>query len=225
LDPLSMEFADGSLDATLKMEPGMGDVPFALNANLRAINTSKLFYGLENLGQSTLTSKNIAGQFSGKINIRGRLNNQSDIVKNSLNGKASFKLTGGQLIDFGPFKSIQKFAFKKRDLSHIYFSPLSNVLSINNGKVTIPPMDIKSSAINLSIQGIYAFGPGTDLGIVLPLRDPKKNEKRAARGLKPKKNKGIVLHLRARDDKDGKVKIVWDPLKKAPKEDAAADDD
>ncbi|HTN37572.1 MAG TPA: AsmA-like C-terminal region-containing protein [Arachidicoccus sp.] len=224
LDPLSMNFADGSLEATLKMEPGSQDVPFNLNANLAGINTSKLFYGLENLGQSTLTSKNIAGQFSGKINIGGRLNNQSDIVKNSLNGKASFKLTGGQLINFAPFKSIQKFVFKKRDLSHIAFAPVSNVLTIKNGKVNIPQMDIASSVINLSIQGIYAFGPGTDLGIVVPLRNPKKKAERAAKGLKPRKNKGIVLHLRAVDGKDGKVKIVWDPLRKGPDEDTAEDE-
>ena len=77
-------------------------------------------------------------------------------------------------------------------------------------------MTINSTAINLSLSGTYAFGPGTDIGIVVPLRNPQKTADRAARGLKPKKNKGIVLYLRARDDKNGEVKIVWDPLHKGP---------
>lgn len=216
LSPLTMQFADGSLEASVMMDPDSIAVPFSLNANLSGINTSKLFYGLDNLGQKTLTSKNIAGDFSGKINIKGKLNSQSDIVKESLSGVVSFKLKNGELINFGPFETIQKFVFRKRNLSHIYFEPVSNVLTIDKGKVHIPEMNIHSTAINLSLSGIYAFGPGTDIGIVVPLRNPQKVADRKARGLKPRKNKGIVLYLRARDDKNGEVKIVWDPLHKGP---------
>jgi hypothetical protein len=32
-------------------------------------------------------------------------------------------------------------------------------------------------------------------------------------GLKPKKNKGLTVYLRAMDGRDGKVHISWDPLK------------
>ena len=144
------------------------------------------------------------------------MNSQSDIVKESLSGVVSFKLKNGELINFGPFETIQKFVFRKRNLSHIYFEPVSNVLTIDKGKVHIPEMNIHSTAINLSLSGIYAFGPGTDIGIVVPLRNPQKVADRKARGLKPRKNKGIVLYLRARDDKNGEVKIVWDPLHKGP---------
>ena len=216
LSPLSMQFADGSLDAAVSMEPDSMEVPFKLSANLSGINTAKLFYGLDNLGQTTLTSKNIAGEFSGKINISGKLNNQSDIVKQSLSGVVSFKLKNGELINFSPFETIQKFVFKRRNLDHIYFEPVSNTLTIKNGKVNIPEMSIQSTAINLSMNGTYAFGRGTDIGIVVPLRNPQKVAERRAKGLKPRKNKGIVLYLRARDDKNGEVKIVWDPLHKGP---------
>lgn len=224
LSPLTMEFADGALEASVMMDPDSVAVPFSLKANLSGINTSKLFYGLENLGQKTLTSENIAGDFSGKISIKGKLNNQSDIVKKSLSGVVSFRLKNGELINFGPFENIQKFVFRKRNLSHIYFEPVSNVLTIDQGKVHIPEMSIHSTAINLSLNGTYAFGPGTDIGIVVPLRNPQKVAERKARGLKPKKNKGIVLYLRARDDKDGDVKIVWDPFHKGPKSEDAEDE-
>lgn len=218
VDPLKMQFADGSLETVLKIVPGEQEVPFSINAKLSNINTSKLLYGLGNLGQNTITSKNIAGEFNGQVDIKGKFNSRSKLIKPSLNGTASFQLTDGELINFKPFLSIQKFVFKKRDLSHISFGTIKNNLTIRQGKVTIPPMDIHSSAINLSLQGIYAFGPGTNIGLVIPLRNPKKKERRAKRGLPPKKNKGIVLHLRAVDDGDGNVKIEWDPLQKAPSE-------
>ena len=137
-------------------------------------------------------------------------------MKRSLSGVVSFTLKNGELIDFGPIKTIQKFVFKRRNLDHIYFEPVSNTLTIKNGKVNIPEMSIQSTAINLSLNGTYAFESGTDIGIVVPLRNPQKVAERRAKGLKPRKNKGIVLYLRARDDKNGDVKIVWDPLHKGP---------
>ena len=219
LSPLTMQFADGSLEAALKMDPDLNEVGFELDTRLQDINTSKLFYNLENFGQSTLSYKNISGDFNGRINIKGKLNDQSDIVKKSLSGKVQFSLKKGELINFAPFETIQKFVFKNRNLSHIYFEPVTKSLSIAAGKVDIPHMDIKSTAINLSLMGTYAFGPGTDIGIEVPLRNPEKTAQRAAKGLPPRKGKGIVLYLRARDDKDGNVKIVWDPLHKGPSED------
>lgn len=218
VNPLKMQFADGSLNMVFKIVPGDEQVPFSVKADLSNINTSKLFYGLGNLGQNTITSKNIAGEFDGRVDIKGKFNSRSQLLKPSLNGTASFQLTDGELINFKPFKSIQKFVFKKRNLSHISFGTIKNDLTINQGKVKIPPMDIHSSAINMSLQGIYSFGSGTDIGLTIPLRNPKKVQRREKRGLPPKKNKGIVLHLRAVDDGEGGVKIVWDPLQKAPSE-------
>lgn len=72
-------------------------------------------------------------------------------------------------------------------------------------------MYIESSALNMHVEGIYALGnTGTDLNIDMPLRNPKKDELVENDEIRHERNmKGIVLHLKAVDDEDGKLKIKW----------------
>ena len=69
-------------------------------------------------------------------------------------------------------------------------------------------MEIRSSVLNIFLSGVYSFGKGTDIGLKMPLRNPRKDEliidmdQKRARSLK-----GIVLNLHATDGDDGQVKI------------------
>lgn len=99
-------------------------------------------------------------------------------------------------------------------MEHVTFQTLSNDLTIGDGKIKIPSMDIASSAISITVQGVYAFGEGTDISLKIPLRNPQKDKDRRAMGLKPKKNRGVIVYLRAKDGADGKVHIGWDPNQK-----------
>lgn len=69
-------------------------------------------------------------------------------------------------------------------------------------------MEIRSSVLNIFLSGVYSFGKGTDIGLKIPLRNPRKDElitdmdQKRARSLK-----GIFLNLHATDGDDGQVKI------------------
>ena len=213
--------ADGSVNQNRKQNP------FQLKAIIEKVQVNKLFNAFEDFGQTTIIDSNIKGGFSANIALKGNLGEDVSFVKNSFNGTISFNLKDGELNNFPPLISISKFVFKNRNLDSITFSNLSNELTLKNGKITIPKMDIESSAIRMIVQGIYAFDAGTDLELTIPLRNPEKDKLREKRGLKPKKNKGIILYLRAKDGKDGKVHIGWDPLKtlENDKDDAIFEDD
>ncbi|MGF7231708.1 AsmA-like C-terminal region-containing protein [Arachidicoccus sp.] len=211
-----VQFAGGSIAAAGSFSPDSDVILFSLKANVEDVEVGRLFNDFGNFGQNTITSKNIKGQFSSKIVMNGQLNGDASLVKNSLIGKVNFELDNGQLLNFAPLKSIQKFIFKNRNFDRISFKTIKNDLSFSEGKIKIPPMDIASNAIIMNVQGVYAVGKGTDIGIAIPLRNPERTLERKEKGLAPKKSKGVVVHLRARDANDGTVKIVWDPLKKAP---------
>jgi hypothetical protein len=85
---------------------------------------------------------------------------------------------------------------------------LNGKFDVRGQKITINPMQINSSLLNMDIAGVYSMSTGTNITLDVPLRNPKKdaeitdkNEKRARR------MKGIVLHLLATDGEDGKIKI------------------
>lgn len=222
---VQLAHAGGVLAANARLNTAGSTIPFDMQAKVSNMKIDKLFYSFDNFGQNTLQHKNLQGAFSADINIRGALKQSGEIVKNSMNGSIAFVLNNGELNSFPPLESIKKFAFKKRNLSHITFNTLKNNLSISNGKITINPMSIESSALTINVAGVYAFDRGTDISMAIPLRNPQKDRDLIAQGKKPKKDKGIIIYLRAMDGDDGKVNIVWDPLKKGVKDSSGQDPD
>jgi hypothetical protein len=214
LQDISLDHAGGSIFANGNIYQNEKGNPFYIKAKVNNVQVDQLFYAFENFGQETIHSDNIKGSFSANISLNGGLSNTGSVIKNSFDGHVSFHLKNGQLNNFPPFITISKFIFKKRHLDHITFETLSDDLDIKDGKIYIYPMEINSSAIRMKVEGVYALGKGTDISMIIPLRNPQKDKDRIAEGLTPKKNKGIVLYLRARDGDDGKVHISWDPLKK-----------
>lgn len=216
---VSFNHAGGSLAAHITLNPKGNLVPFQLNARVNKVAIDQLFFAFGSFGQETLTHENIKGNFSADINLGGTIRNNKEIIPTSVNGKLSFVFENGTLRNFQPFETIQKYAFKKRNLSHITFNVLKNELDIKHGLVTIPPMSIESSAITIHLNGIYGIDKGTDINMAIPLRNPQKDKELITQGKQPKKDKGIIVHLRAKDAGNGKVNIGWDPLKKGLKND------
>ncbi len=221
---VTLQHAGGALDASANLLTLEKQNPFSIKAKVNNIHVDKLFYAFENFGQQTLKPEHLEGSFSADMDIRGTLHTDGSLVKNSMNGKIAFVLNNGELNNFPPFESIKKFLFKNRNLSHVTFKTMRSDFYINHGKITINDMRIESSALTMNIDGVYAFDRGTDMSIAIPLRNPKKDEERIAKGLKPRKDKGIIIYLRAKDGDDGKVNISWDPLKKGVEDDGSDDD-
>ena len=93
-------------------------------------------------------------------------------------------------------------------MKNIEFYNLGGRFDVKGEKVSIHPMKISSSAINMDVEGVYSFGKGTEIYVDVPLRNPKRDEGITDKAeLAKRRNRGIVLHLKAVDDKDGKVKV------------------
>ncbi len=217
----------GWITANAYLKTAGASTPFQIQGKASNVKIDKLFYAFDNFGQNTLNPSHLKGALSADINVNGVLRETGELVKRSMNGRVAFVLNNGELNNFPPLESIKKFAFKRRNLSHITFNTLKNDLDISNGKITIHPMSIESSALTINVAGIYAFDKGTDISMAIPLRNPQKDRDLIAQGKKPKKDKGIIIYLRAQDGDDGKVNISWDPLKKGVKDStvqAGADD-
>jgi hypothetical protein len=57
-------------------------------------------------------------------------------------------------------------------------------------------------------MGIYSFKRGTNLGMKIPLRDPKNDLQIKDKAKRDEQRyKGVVLNLMVVDGKDGKIKI------------------
>jgi hypothetical protein len=60
------------------------------------------------------------------------------------------------------------------------------------------------------VEGVYSFANNTDLSIQVPLHGQKKNQTTAPENKGVNAKMGMSVFLRAKDDKDGKLKINYD---------------
>jgi hypothetical protein len=183
--------------------------------DLQHINVKKLFYGFDNFGQSSLTSKNLSGIMDAKANITANMSTTGKFVPSTMNGKMYFSLKNARLKNFQPFLNIQEIAFKKRSLDDVQFAELKDTFDIQNGDIYIHRMPVQSSAISMYIEGIYSFTDKTNISIQVPLSNLKNNSDGDFKKIdKAKAEKpGASIYLRAKD-KGGQVKIGLDVFRK-----------
>ena len=221
LNRLMIEQGAGSMElkAALKRSQGGTINPLTLESHLSSVDLPKLFSDFNDFGQQALTAKNLKGKLTADIRLSGALTGKVKVAPNSLKGSIDFSLKQGELIDFGPMEKIHEKVLKKRDLSQIRFAELKNQIDVDSTTITFHRMEIESTAFTLYAEGTYDLKTGPDMSLQVPLSnlakernpdippDSKGNDSKA----------GISLRLRARNGDDGKLKISWDPFKKALK--------
>jgi len=195
-----------ALDGTLLQKPSGSR--YNINALVRNVDVSRFFRSFDSFGLESLQPENLKGYVSVKARLTGTVSNSGAMVPNSMNGNVLFSLRKGALIDFAPVKNIGKYAFPFRDLNTIAIPTLDGEFDIRGEQVQIHPMKISSSLLNMDMEGIYSFGPGTEIFISVPLRDPERDKAITNKEkLAKRRTRGIVVNLVAKDDNDGKVKI------------------
>ncbi len=204
---LSLNQAGGTVQLTGAMQQGNVN-RYTLNADINNVNVSRFFAAFDNFGLDKLKSENLKGYFSSRANVSGYINSNGKLMPKSMSGRVSFNLKKGKLINFEPVVDVGKFAFPFRDMKNIEFYDLKGTFDVKGEKVALHPMKISSSVLNMDVEGVYSFGRGTEMYIDVPLRNPKKDKDITdKKELEKRRNRGIVVHLTAKDDEDGKVKI------------------
>ncbi|MGX5691325.1 AsmA family protein [Arcticibacter tournemirensis] len=183
---------------------------FKINTKIANVNIRDFFYSFNNFGLQTFTHKNLKGFLFSRNTISGSVTDMGKIVPRSLNGTVIFDIRKGALIGFEPIMGVGKFAFPFRDLENITFSNLNGKFDIRGEKVTINPMMVNSSVLNMNVAGVYSLGKGTNIALDVPLRNPKKDaDITDKKEIQERRMKGIVLHILATDGDDGKIKFKW----------------
>ncbi len=120
------------------------------------VDVNKAFYSFNNFGQNFLKAENIAGTLSGTITLMLPADSMLNPVMKSLTAEGKYSLSNGALINFDPVKALSKF-IELSELENIKFDKLDNDFFIRNNYFYVPMMEIKSSAVDLSVNGKHSF--------------------------------------------------------------------
>jgi hypothetical protein len=185
IDPLSFSTADGRLSAQLVMAPaGEGNYRMNCLADVSNINIRKVFTEFENFGQDYVQDRHLNGLANAKVQFRTVVTKSLEIPSDKIESLIDVSIENGELIGFeslqeiaeyirsnkwvAPFVDEDKFAERMKSVK---FSKLENVIEIRNRMITIPLMDIKSSAMDISAKGTHTFDNAINYAIGFNMRD------------------------------------------------------
>ncbi|WP_291530061.1 AsmA-like C-terminal region-containing protein [Bacteroides sp. UBA939] len=214
LENLNMNTCDGKMQGKGSLKQ-ISKKEFLLNCNakLTNINIPKLFYAFNNFGQNALTDKNIKGAANSDVNFTAVLGSNMVLAPNSISTLIDIDIKNGQLNNFVPLESLSKFV-ELSELQNVKFETLENHISIDNSTITIPNMEIKTNALNLSLGGNHRFSGEIDYHIRLMMKEilAKKVKNRKNRedfGEVIDDNTGTHLYLLATGTMEN-PKFKWD---------------
>ena len=190
------------------------------------VKVEDLLTSFNEFGQTALTSKNLKGGLNCDVKFSFASNKKFKISDESIYVDGDVMLLNGELIEYKLLYDIPKEIesnkivalfvnldrFEKR-LHRIKFDTIANHLTIKNKVMTIPRMEIHSSALNISLQGTHSFDNKIDyymnfkLSSVLSKKEAIKDEY----GYLVDDDAGRIMYLHVYT-KDGEIEVDVDKL-------------
>ena len=123
---------------------------------LTQINIRNSFDAFNNYGQKFITKEQIKGVGTAKLNIESHWDSNFILDRKKLTLKSHLIIEKGELIDFKPLENLSSYV-SLDELRHVTFSTLENTIDVANEIITIPTMEIKSSALSVFLSGTHTF--------------------------------------------------------------------
>jgi hypothetical protein len=147
------------------------------DADIQKVDISKLFYEFGDFGQDNITYRKLKGKVTAKVFYESSFSNTLKIYPESVNTVGDITIENGELINYTPLFKLGRY-LRNKNLKHIKFSTLKNQIAIRNKVIYIPEMEIKSSTLNLSLNGTHTFDNEIDYHIRILLSEILSQEKR-----------------------------------------------
>lgn len=185
--PGYLEFSNVSFNALSGRITGTGFLTQGMNRSfitkgdftVDKLDVNETFRTFRDFGQTYIKAENIQGTLSGSFTLLSTLDSLLKPDVNSLVADGKYSLSNGELVNFEPIKELSDY-IELSELEDISFSNLENEFLIRNNVFTIPLMDIKSSAADLSIKGTYNFNGDYEYHIKILLSELLSRKKRNA---------------------------------------------
>lgn len=168
LDTIQMDLAGGHLDIDGYFNgsnPAL--IYFSPNMRFSNLDIDQLLIKFDNFGQDEMLNKNLHGLISGTLS--GKLHVHTDLVPilEDSEIQVGLKVKKGKLVNFKPLLALSDF-FKDKNLALVSFDTLENTITLKNGVLTIPNMNINSSLGFIEISGKQSLNAEMEYYIKIP---------------------------------------------------------
>lgn len=204
----------------------------ATSLSSKDIYFKPIFREWNNFDQEVIKEDNISGRAEAILDLKAPFDLSYGILKDELEAQIQLKIIGGQLKNVSTFSALTKdlkttktkMILKAREidalgdkLNNIQFETLENTLFIKKSTIVIPKMEIKSNALNITIDGKHKFNNDIDYKFAFRFRELKEKKDESEFGIVEDDGTGIKIFVRMYGNLGNPI-IEWD--KSSRKEDA-----
>jgi len=170
------------------------------NFSFTGIDIKQTFTTFNNFGQTFIKAENLSGSLSGTLSLLLPTDSLLNVNVGSVTAEGSYVITNGALLDFDPVKELSSF-IELSELKNIRFDRLENDFFIRTNSFYIPQMDVRSSAVDLSVNGQHNFSNTFEYHVGVRLSEILSN--------KARKNKKLVSEFgEIEDDGLGRTSLL-----------------
>jgi hypothetical protein len=167
INKLHAEAFDGALGGDVKLYAGAnGGRRLGCDLHFNGVKLESFPYLHKKF---SIKPGSVQGTCSGAITLASDVGREGPDTDN-LSATVNFTVSNGRLLEFAPVQPLSAY-LKKSLLQDIRFSALQNTLSLEKGKITIPKMEVRSTALNALIAGTQELKGDFDYHITLYLNE------------------------------------------------------
>ncbi len=199
VDTLAMHTAGGAMRMSGYFNGSDPEhIYFSPNMAVENIDLDKLLFKFDNFGQDQLVSDNLHGRLTGTL--KGKIQMHPDLVPliDDSHLEMDIEVLDGSLVDFSAFEALGDF-FTDKNLSLVRFDTLKNNLTLENGDLIIPNMNINTSLGYFEISGRQGIDLDMEYAMRIPVKMVAKAGFQKLFAKKDKDNTGNVDEIEYRD--------------------------
>ncbi|SEW50104.1 AsmA-like C-terminal region-containing protein [Chitinophaga arvensicola] len=174
---------------------------------VKNVDLSKLLIKFDNFGQDFMLNNNLQGTLSGHIKSNIRMHPDLTPVLSETESQMDIEISNGTLLDFGPMQAMAGY-FKDKNLRMVRFDTLRNKLSLKNGMLEIPNMNINSSLGYIEVSGNQSLDMSMNYYLRIPMKMVTQVGFRALFGKKQEEVDIDQVDAIEYRDKDKKVRFM-----------------
>jgi hypothetical protein len=143
------------INSNLQLEFNKDSLSVSSDNTFHQIDIKQLLTSLDNFGQNQFVAENISGKINGNCQLK-MLWIKNKISKKDIQLVSNLEISNGVLENYKPLYKLSGFIDLK-ELYSIKFETIKNKIFIKDNIIKIPQVDIKSSALNLTLAGQHSF--------------------------------------------------------------------
>lgn len=208
---LSFNSLGGKIQLAGRLTDQAGDTMLSnFSGNISNLYIDSVFYVFHDFNQAWLQSRHLKGQVDADFDVDMGLSNNLRFLPDLFKARINARGINGELVNFAPIQELARLVDDEK-LARLTFGELSNQFLIEDRRIIVPSMEIKSNVSNIVLSGSHTFDQHIDYRLKVPVfsKSRKRDRDEAFGAIEEDRQGKLFAHVKITGTTDD-YKVAYD---------------